>query len=83
MEEKKERSGAVTKIRASFDGTSKTHAQLKALNPELTDAQISMSLSYLRKRGQLEHETVERSAKYGRKMVYSYRLKETDARQAD
>jgi hypothetical protein len=42
-----------------------------------------MSLAYLKKRGQLEHQTVERSAKFGRKMVYSYRLKEEDARQAD
>lgn len=79
----KERSGAVTKVRATLNGEPKTHAELKAMNPELTDGQISMSLSYLKKRGLIEHETVERSAKFGRKMVYSYKLKGQDARQAD
>ena len=81
MEPKKEKSGAVTKIRACLNGEPLTHSDLKQRHPELSDGQISMSLATLRKRGLVEQEKIARVKGFGRKEISTYRLKteETDA----
>jgi len=78
MEEKKQRSGAVTKIRASLNGQPLTHSDLRERNPELSDGQISMSLAHLRKRGLIEQEKVARVKGFGRKEIWTYKLKTED-----
>ena len=75
MEEKKQRSGAVTKIRACLNGEPLTHADLKERHPELNDGQISMAICHLRKQGVVEQEKRARSKGFGRKEVWAYKLK--------
>ena len=83
MEEiKKERSGAVTKIRACLNGQPLTHSDLREKHPELSDGQISMSLAYLRKRGLIEQEKTARVKGFGRKEIWAYKLKTEDKPQA-
>ena len=75
MEEKKQRSGAVTKIRACLNGQPLTHSDLREKHPELSDGQISMSLAHLRKRGLIEQEKTPRVKGFGRKEIWAYKLK--------
>ena len=82
MEEKKQRSGAVTKIRACLNGQPLTHSDLREKHPELSDGQISMSLAHLRKRGLIEQEKTPRVKGFGRKEIWSYKLKTEDKPQA-
>lgn len=49
-----------------------TIRSIKAALPELTPAQISMALVYLRKRNLVQRHTVERTAIYGRATVWAY-----------
>jgi hypothetical protein len=74
-EEKKERSGSVTKVRAFLNGEPRTHADLKAAHPELSDGQISMAIAHLKKRGLIEQEKIARVKGFGRKEISAYRLK--------
>lgn len=79
MEEiKKERSGAVTKIRACLNGQPLTHSDLRERHPELSDGQISMSLAHLRKRGLIDQEKTPRVKGFGRKEIWAYKLKTED-----
>jgi hypothetical protein len=73
--EKKERSGSVTKVRAFLNGEPRTHADLKAAHPELSDGQISMAIAHLKKRGLIEQEKIARVKGFGRKEISAYRLK--------
>ena len=82
MEEKKQRSGAVTKIRACLNGQPLTHSDLREKHPELSDGQISMSLAHLRKRGLIEQEKTPRVKGFGRKEIWAYKLKTEDKPQA-
>jgi DNA-binding transcriptional regulator GbsR (MarR family) len=82
MEEKKQRSGAVTKIRACLNGQPLTHSDLRDKHPELSDGQISMSLAHLRKRGLIEQEKTPRVKGFGRKEIWTYKLKTEDKPQA-
>ena len=82
MEEKKQRSGAVTKIRACLNGQPLTHSDLRDKHPELSDGQISMSLAHLRKRGLIEQEKTPRVKGFGRKEIWAYKLKTEDKPQA-
>ena len=82
MEEKKQRSGAVTKIRACLNGQPLTHSDLRDKHPELSDGQISMSLAHLRKRGLIEQEKTPRDKGFGRKEIWTYKLKTEDKPQA-
>lgn len=83
MEEtKKERSGAVTKIRACLNGQPLTHSDLRERHPELSDGQISMSLAHLRKRGLIDQEKTPRVKGFGRKEIWAYKLKTEDKPQA-
>ena len=82
MEEKKQRSGAVTKIRACLNGQPLTHSDLRDKHPELSDGQISMSLAHLRKRGLIEQEKTPRIKGFGRKEIWTYKLKTEDKPQA-
>ena len=79
MEEKKQRSGAVTKIRACLNGQPLTHSDLRDKHPELSDGQISMSLAHLRKRGLIEQEKTPRVKGFGRKEIWTYKLKSEEA----
>ena len=81
-EEKKQRSGAVTKIRACLNGQPLTHSDLRDRHPELSDGQISMSLAHLRKRGLIEQEKIARVKGFGRKEIWAYKLKTEDKPQA-
>ena len=81
-EEKKQRSGAVTKIRACLNGQPLTHSDLRDRHPELSDGQISMSLAHLRKRGLIDQEKIARVKGFGRKEIWAYKLKTEDKPQA-
>lgn len=74
-EEKKQRSGSVTKVRAALNGEPRTHADLRAAHPELSDGQISMAIAHLKKRGLIEQEKIARVKGFGRKEISAYRLK--------
>jgi hypothetical protein len=75
MEEKKPRSGSVTKIKAILAENFMTHSDIKAAHPELTDGQISMAISHLKKAGKIEQEIKDRVKPFGRKQINTYRLK--------
>lgn len=75
MEEKKQRSGSVTKIRATLSNEFMTHADIRKAHPELADSQISMAISYLKRNGLIEQEKRDRVNAYGRKQINTYRLK--------
>ena len=77
-----EKSGAVTKVRASLNGSPVTHADLREKHPELSDGQISMSLATLRKQGLIEQEKIARVKGFGRKEIWSYKLKTEEKAQA-
>jgi predicted transcriptional regulator len=48
---------------------------LRDKHPELSDGQISMSLAHLRKRGLIEQEKTPRVKGFGRKEIWTYKLK--------
>jgi hypothetical protein len=75
MEEKKPRSGSVTKIKAALGNEFMTHADLRHAHPELADGQISMAISYLKRSGIIEQQKTDRVNPYGRKQINTYRLK--------
>jgi len=70
-----EKSGAVTKVRGSLNGDPVTHADLRQKHPELSDGQISMSLATLRRQGLIDQEKIARVKGFGRKEIWSYKLK--------
>jgi hypothetical protein len=75
MEEKKPRSGSVTKIRATLGSEYMTHADIRKAHPELADSQISMAISYLKRNGMIEQQKTDRVNAFGRKQINTYRLK--------
>ena len=76
MEEiKKERSGAVKKVRSLMGTEPMTLPEIKKRLPELTEGQISMSLCYLKKRGLVDFAKTQRQSGHGRKEINSYTLR--------
>jgi len=75
MEEKKPRSGSVTKIKETLGNEFMTHADLRQAHPELADSQISMAISYLKRSGMIEQQKTDRVNQFGRKQINTYRLK--------
>jgi hypothetical protein len=55
---------------------------LRDKHPELSDGQISMSLAHLRKRGLIDQEKTARVKGFGRKEIWTYKLKTEDKPQA-
>lgn len=80
-EDKKPRSGSVTKIKALLTTEPITHSEIKDKHPELTDGQISMAISHLKKAGKVEQALQARVKNFGRKQIYAYRLRSQDEAQ--
>lgn len=78
---KKPRSGSVTKVKALLTTEPITHSEIKEKHPELTDGQISMAISHLKKAGKVEQALQARVKAFGRKQIYSYRLRSEDEAQ--
>jgi len=74
VEVKKPRSGAVSKVRAEITSEPKTISNLKELCSDLSAEQISMALSYLLKKEVVIREKTDRTAKTGRRLIWSYVL---------
>lgn len=77
-QEKKQRSNAVKIVRLALTVEPKTFGQVKSSCDGLKDGQISMSLCYLLRKGEIARERSERTAKYGRKEVFTYFTKGKD-----
>ena len=65
-------SSSITKVRGLVAAEPMTIRMIKAALPELTPAQISMALVYLRKRNVLQRHAVTRTATFGRATVWAY-----------